>query len=109
MKRLILAGLVVLAFPAMALDKPNGRMQACTKDWLARRDAGQAEPYKPFLKQCLTRPVVAAKAPAVTKRAVKKSGTNRMKICGAQWRQMKAEGRTSGQTYRAFSKVCLKT
>jgi hypothetical protein len=109
-KRLIVAGLLALALPAMAEDKPNGRMQACTKQWLERRDAGQVEPYKPFLKQCLTQLMpVATKASAVARGTVKKPrGPNRMKICAAQWRAMKAEGKTGGQSYRDFSRQCLK-
>jgi hypothetical protein len=104
----MLAGLLLAATPAAAEDKPNGRMQACTKDWLDRRDTGRIEPYKPFLKTCLTAPVSATKAAEVGRKA-KKSGPNRMKLCGAKWRKLKAEGRTGGQSYREFSRQCLKT
>lgn len=109
MKWLGIAALVALAAPAVASDKPNGRMQACTQAWLDRRDAGHAEAYKPFLKTCLANPNFAETKAVKVGGKAKKRGPNRMKICGAQWRKMKAEGRTNGQGYRDFSRQCLKT
>ena len=113
------AGLLILATPAVAADKPNGRMQACTHAW---QEAGRAEAYKVFLTRCLSQPVVRKVAvstrakpgrtetPRAKTVARKKSaGPNRMKICGARWQKQKAEGNTGGQTWRAFSKQCLKT
>ncbi len=109
MKWLAIAGLVALAAPAVASDKPNGRMQACTQAWLDRRDAGHAGAYKPFLKTCLANPASAGTKAVKIGDKVKKRGPNRMKVCGAQWRTLKAEGRTGGQSYRDFSRQCLKT
>lgn len=109
MKRLVLAGLLLVATPATAEDRPNGRMQACTQQWLEKRDAGQTQAYQPFLKQCLTQPPPVAKTKARTKKKARKSGPNRMEVCGANWRKLKAEGHTGGQSYREFSRQCLKT
>ena len=105
----VAALLVILATPAVAADKPNGRMQACTQAWLERRDAGQAQAYKPFLKTCLANPASAATKTVKADGKAKKRGPNRMKICGAQWRKMKAESRTGGQSYREFSRTCLRS
>jgi hypothetical protein len=116
---LILAGLLLAAGAAVAADKPNGRMQACTQAW---QDGGRARPYKIFLRQCLSNPPAqfvsvtaekrAGKTPGGKRKAkaVKKAARpNRMKICGAQWQKLKAEGATEGRTYREFSKACLKS
>jgi hypothetical protein len=118
-KRWVFAGLLILASPAVAADKPNGRMQACTQAW---QEAGRTEVYKVFLTRCLSQPAVKkvavsirakpgrAETPKAKTATRKKSiGPNRMKICGAQWQKLKAEGATGGQTWRAFSKQCLKT
>lgn len=109
MKWLVVAALVALAAPAVASDKPNGRMQACTQQWLERRDAGHTQAYKPFLRTCLANPATAATRAVKAGAKAKKRGPNRMKICGAQWRTLKAEGKTGGQSYRDFSRSCLKT
>lgn len=113
------AGLLIFASPAVASDKPNGRMQVCTQAW---QEAGRTEAYKVFLTRCLSQP--AAQKAAVSTRAKsgraptlkaktatrkKSAAPNRMKTCGAQWQKLKAEGATGGQTWRAFSKQCLKT
>jgi hypothetical protein len=108
-KRLVLAGLLIMAFPAAAEDRPNGRMQACTQQWLEKRDAGETQAYKPFLKQCLTQTPAVAKTKVGARQKAGKSGPNRMKVCGARWRTLKAAGRTGGQSYRDFSRHCLKT
>lgn len=110
------AGLLILAFPAVAADKPNGRMQVCTQAW---QEAGRTEAYKVFLTRCLSQPVQkvavstrakSGRAPTLkAKTAARRKAPNRMKICGAQWQKLKAEGATGGQTWRAFSKQCLKT
>lgn len=84
-------------------------MQTCTQAWLERRDAGHTEAYKPFLKTCLASPASAATKVVKAGKKAKKRGPNRMKICGAQWRTLKAEGKTGGQSYRDFSRSCLKT
>lgn len=113
MRALLLTGLLLLAAPAVAEDRPNGRMQACTLQW---QEAGRAPAYKAFLKQCLSKPVtvtVAAKKTASARKAKataarKTPSPNRMKVCGAQWQKLKADGATGGQTWRDFSRQCLK-
>jgi hypothetical protein len=104
---------LLLATPAAAEDKPNGRMQTCTQAW---QDAGRTQPYKVYLRQCLSKPVTVAatkttktrKAKAKATAAGKAARPNRMKVCGAQWQKLKAEGATGGQTWREFSRQCLK-
>jgi hypothetical protein len=46
--------------------------------------------------------------PAAGTVAVKLRGSSRMKVCAAQWQDLKKTGRTNGQTYRQFSSQCLK-
>lgn len=115
MKRVALAACLLMVMPMTAPvtadarfeDRPNGRMQTCTKQWLDRRDAGQIETYKPFLRACLDGRTVAVPVAARTQTRTNKP--NRMKVCGARWQQMKASGETGGQTWRQFSAKCLKT
>lgn len=103
-------------------DRPQGRMQACTAQWLDIRAEGQAPVYKTFIRECLAgktaAPTVQAKAgrkktgtgkgPSAVKLSAKVKKPNRMRLCAAQWRDMKAAGATGGQTYRQFSSQCLK-
>ena len=103
--------------PAHAADS---RMQACTAQW-QQLGLSRAE-YRPFLVKCLKGETRAAKTtvspqllmakprpmqPKAT-RAGKHPQANRMKQCGAQWRQAKAAGTTGGQTWRQFASSCLK-
>ena len=89
---------------AQAAGNAQGRMQVCTAKW--RASGADRSGYKVFIRQCLTT------APAVKAAPLKSEGShagNRMKLCGAKWRQAKASNTTNGQTWRQFSKVCLKT
>lgn len=106
----LMLGVLVAPLSAQAEDRPNGRMQTCTKAWLERRDAGQTEPYKPYLKACLagqTPSTPTAMAHKTSRQTGKRP--NRMKLCGAKWQDMKARGATGGQSWRDFSRQCLKT
>ncbi len=56
-----------------------------------------------------------ALAEAATKAKMKKppsakqiAARQRMKACGAEWREMKKAKKTEGKTWRLFSKDCLK-
>lgn len=115
------------AMAASANGRPQGRMQACTQQWMDLKAAGQTGPagYRTFLRQCLSGQTAGLAVPLAqpSVRRVKVSGKspdkspgtppgkapNRMKVCGAKWQQMKATGTTDGMTYRQFSSQCLRT
>lgn len=118
MKRLaIYAGAVLLLVTATRAVAANSPMEECTAQWLALKAAGKTggQAYRAFLIECLKQgpvaPVVAAKPsrsashrtdPAKPKRP------NRMQVCAAQWRDMKAGNTTNGMTYRQWSSGCLR-
>ena len=89
----------VMAAGFMLAASPSGPMQTCTAQWQAQ-GLSRAE-YKPFLSKCLAgqtaEPVVAGSGQG-----------NRMKLCGARWQKLKASGKTQGQSWRQFSKTCLR-
>ena len=120
---------------ARAADKPQGRMQACTAQWLDVKADGHAPVYKTFIRDCLagkaaeetgatqrrSKPALAqahrakaapvklsAKVKKPTRSSSGSKGPNRMSQCAAQWRERKATGTTGGQSYRQFSSQCLK-
>ncbi len=100
----VVALAVMTLSTAQAAENPQGRMQVCTAKW--REDGADRAGYKVFIRECLKT------APAVKAAPVKAPGShagNRMKLCGAKWRQAKASNATHGQTWRQFSKVCLKS
>ncbi len=117
-----MAGFAALGMAPARPAASGGRMQACTAQWKAQ-GLSRAE-YRPFLVKCLKGG--ASTAPAPVKVAVVRTTeaprppkiksarhgngvqANRMKTCGAQWRQMKAAGTTGGQTWRQFVSGCLK-
>ncbi len=109
---------------AKAAGKPQGRMQACTAQWLDLKAEGHPPVYKTFIRECLAGKTAVASGGPVAKvhkartSAVKRAPPvklsarikkpNRMSLCAAQWREKKAAGATDGQTYRQFSSQCLK-
>jgi len=102
----IVAAVIALAIvtfgTAQAGERPQGRMQVCTAQW--RETGADRSTYKTFIRQCLSAGPAAEPA--------KKPGThsgNRMKVCGAKWREAKTSNTTHGQTWRQFSRACLKT
>ena len=95
----------------------NSPMEECTARWLDLKAAGKAggQVYRAFLIECLKQgpvaPVVAARARGATAHnvvAVKAKRPNRMQVCAAQWRDMKAGSTTNGMTYRQWSSRCLR-
>ena len=111
MRLALLLCVALIASPAVAADKPNGRMQTCTLAW---QEAGRSQPYKTYLTECLSKPATVATKTAVRggekpKKPKKPKGPNRMKVCGAQWQALKAEGKTNGLSWREFSRQCLTT
>ncbi len=118
--KLVLSLLLVLA--ALGFSPAHAgvsRMQACTAQW--RQQGLSKADYRPFLVRCLkgetavvkisTAPKAMRIKPVKAKRtahAADRPQADRMKQCGAQWRQMKALGTTGGLSYRQFAAKCLK-
>ncbi len=105
----IVAVMSLVAGPAPAGSAPASPMEQCTAQWL---DLKAAKPtYRPFLVQCLKNPPVApvskARAGTHTSPVAKLKRPNRMQVCAAKWRDMKATSTTNGLTYRQWSSQCL--
>jgi hypothetical protein len=79
-------------------------MAHCGAAWKGMSAADQGKTtYKAYSAMCLkTGYVVPPAAPAAT------TSNSRMKVCAAQWNDMKAKKTTGGQTYQQFSAKCLK-
>ena len=119
MKRLaISAGAVLLLAAAGVCAAADSPMEQCTLQWLDLRAAGKTGGlvYRSFLIQCLkTAPAVPAPKPRASRSEAGGSPTakpkrpNRMQVCAAQWRDMKANNKTNGMTYRQWSSQCLRS
>jgi len=105
-----------------AANKTNGQdyktfSSSCMKSAAAAPPAAAAAPKpapaamaKPATTPKPATVAVAKPAPvAMAKPASGMKPQDRMKACGAQWQQLKASGKTGGQTYQQFSSVCLKS
>ncbi len=115
------AGLIMAAFAGpQAFAAPSAgssKMTTCAAQWQQLKASGKTngQTYKAFSATCMKggtpapTPVAAA---TVAKPASATTGNkpqqDKMKQCAAQWQQMKASGKTGGQTYKAFSAQCLK-
>jgi len=98
MRRRVAAFAVIVGLYAGAGHAaPASPMEQCTQRWL---DLATPKPaYRPFLVQCLKNP------PAVE--AAGPKHPNRMQVCAAKWRGLKARNATHGLSYRQFSSQCL--
>jgi hypothetical protein len=108
MRRLIFAALALAlaSSPALA-SKSTDTMKACAAAWKAMSPADQAKTtYKAYSTTCLKNG--GPPAPATTAAATPMTPQQRMKDCAAKWDALKKAGKTNGQTYQQFSKVCLK-
>jgi hypothetical protein len=122
MRSLVVAVLLaVLSGPAAAENSP---LEQCALQWRDMATAGKTAGlnYRTFAAGCLkantqTLPQTAGATPipkstvhgskrAKTSMLVKRP--NRMSVCAAQWRQMKAQNTTNGLTYRQWSSQCLR-
>ena len=109
MRRLaISAGVVLLLAMAGVSAAAESPMEQCTAQWLDLKAAKST--YRPFLTHCLKNPpaVPASRAETHKSPAAKAKHPNRMQVCAAKWRGMKASNTTNGLTYRAFSSQCLR-
>ena len=92
-------------------------MEQCAAQWHDLRVANAigGQNYKTFTARCLKGQTVAAPAPrsgtprseAHGARATRPKRPNRMQVCAARWRAMKADNTTDGLTYRQWSSRCL--
>ncbi len=111
----VAAVLFAVAGPAVADNSP---MEQCAVQWRDLTAAGKTAgvDYRTYAATCLkanrqaAAPVVSASAagqPKRVKASMKAKRPNRMSVCAAQWRQMKAQNSTNGMTYRQWSSKCL--
>ena len=113
----VAAVLAALAGPALADNSP---MEQCAVQWRDMTAAGRTVglDYRAFAARCLkanAAPPVAnlaaspgASTPGPRKATAKTKRPNRMSVCAAQWRQMKAQNTTNGLTYRQWSSQCMR-
>ena len=115
MRGLLLAGMLVFQADSAAAD--NSPMEQCAVQWRDMTAAGKTVglDYRIYAAGCLKAnrqapaPAPAMSAPAIGKsKPGKPKRPNRMSLCAAQWRQMKAQNTTNGLTYRQFSSQCLR-
>ena len=103
---------------AMATAAANSPMEQCAVQWRDLEAAGKTvgQDYRAYAAACLkANAPPPAVAPVQPKGAAKPARTasgkvkrpNRMSLCAAQWRQMKAQNTTRGMTYRQWSSQCL--
>lgn len=117
----VLAAFLVARAGSAAAE--NSPLEQCAVQWRDMTAAGKTVglDYRTFAAGCLKADRQAsapAAAPAAVstpaggkskpaKSASKTRRPNRMSVCAAQWRQMKAQNTTNGLTYRQFSSQCL--
>ena len=113
---------VVLAAMARPVLADNSPMEQCAAQWRDMTAAGKTvgRDYRTFAAGCLKANAQAsAQVPVSTPisgsaarrpKPAKASGKrpNRMSVCAAQWRQMKAQNTTNGLTYRQWSSQCMR-
>ncbi len=99
----------------------GGKMQQCAAQWndLKAHNRTGGQDYKTFSSNCMKGTTQVAMAPTVAPKSKpaaavvpaggKMSQQDRMKQCGAQWTQMKAQNKTNGMTYKQWSSQCLRT
>jgi len=117
MRRLLIA--VVLAVMAGPVLADNSPLEQCAVQWRDLTAAGKTIglDYRTFAARCLkanAQASVSTPTPSPAARKSKPAKTsapgkrpNRMSVCAAQWRQMKAQNTTNGLTYRQWSSQCL--
>ncbi len=125
MRNLVIAGvLAALAAPALAAPAAaeNSPLEQCAVQWRDLTAAGKTVglDYRTFAAGCLKANAQASvSTPAPVAQARKSAGKpakvsapgkrpNRMSVCAAQWRQMKAQNTTNGLTYRQWSSQCMR-
>jgi len=113
----VAAVLAAMAGPALADNSP---LEQCAVQWRDLTAAGKTVglDYRLFAARCLkanaTAPTADLAAPPKASMSGQRKATaktrrpNRMSVCAAQWRQMKAQNTTNGLTYRQWSSQCLR-
>jgi hypothetical protein len=126
---LIASGVLLAAFAPAVISAPAQAktMKECAAQWQEMKAAGQTGgmKYRDFSKQCMSGEAPAAAAPPPPKPeaaspppaaepAAKPSGgraamVSRMRVCGAEWKTAKAEGKVpAGQKWPQFWSECNK-
>ncbi len=115
MRRFLIAAVLALVAGPVAAD--NTPMEQCAVQWRDMAAAGKTVgvDYRTYAAECLkaNRQVTPSAPVSGKSKPAKASATgkrpNRMSVCAAQWRQMKAQNTTNGLTYRQFSSQCLRS